>query len=361
MAMAPSDDDRRRAEAVYKMAERYHKLGLSVLPIQPGAKSPAKDFLWGAFMKERADASQRFTWFMDPPFYQVGIISGPISRNLVHIDMDGADPAIVRAVYDRWAADHPVLDTLPMVDTGSDRIHLYFLSPRPVGKYTITKDGVRIEIRGQGHYVVAPPSLHPSGNTYRWRRPPWDGIPIVDPSVLGLPDRPPPAEDTADTPAFTPGDPLTDSERDEIVTLLSPHWHPGARHDVALATAGWLAGKDVPEPDAWGVVAALANPDDDRRALRRAVRGRRKAAGGMARSAGRASGRPAHTPATAKDSTCCCASGIRPGVSDHHCHAGLPWIVSAGRLLAEADEGDAWLCDELVRPDDGSPTASHLW
>jgi hypothetical protein len=66
----------------------------------------------------------------------------------------------------------------PVVLTGAGW-HVWFAhSGRPVPN-SAGRLGAGIDIRGDGGYVIAPPSLHPSGRRYRWQRPPGAQLPVL--------------------------------------------------------------------------------------------------------------------------------------------------------------------------------------
>src|SRR5207244_3547456 len=67
--------------------------------------------------------------------------------------------------------------------TGGGGTHLYFRHP---GIWVPTKVGIMngIDVRGDGGYVVAPPSRHASGKTYFWESPPDDATVQPIPSWL---------------------------------------------------------------------------------------------------------------------------------------------------------------------------------
>ena len=46
--------------------------------------------------------------------------------------------------------------------------HVYFKWPEEVVRNSASKIGTHIDIRGDGGYVLCPPSIHPSGRRYCW-------------------------------------------------------------------------------------------------------------------------------------------------------------------------------------------------
>lgn len=106
-------------------------------------------------------------WWSRWPGAGVGIRTGA-SSGLVVVDVDpGHDgPASFAAlVREHGGLRQPP----PRVRTGGNGWHLYFAHP----SVTIRNDAGRrlgpgLDVRGDGGYVVAPPSGHPSGHHYRW-------------------------------------------------------------------------------------------------------------------------------------------------------------------------------------------------
>lgn len=61
--------------------------------------------------------------------------------------------------------------TVPLtavVATGGGGRHYYFMHPNFEVKNSAGKLGPGLDIRGHNGYVILPPSVHPSGNPYRW-------------------------------------------------------------------------------------------------------------------------------------------------------------------------------------------------
>ncbi|MCC6848271.1 MAG: bifunctional DNA primase/polymerase [Deltaproteobacteria bacterium] len=103
-------------------------------------------------------------WFHCCSDANVGIATGQKSGIIV-LDVDfrsGGDVSIAELI-DRFGW----FDT-PVVKTGDGR-HLYFNHPGGQVPCTRSLSGYPgIDLRGDGGYVVAPPSLHPSGRRYVW-------------------------------------------------------------------------------------------------------------------------------------------------------------------------------------------------
>lgn len=153
---------------VQKAALEYKARGFYCHPIDPfhgdGKKSKVA---WGS--RRWMQRTQDFADFFRPPVIGLCISLGSASKNLVVRDFDDAD------AYHAWERDNGDLAaSQPTVQTGRG-FHVYGVA-----------EGVRSrpvehgEIRSNGNYVVAPPSLHSSGSRYRWINP----LPPVNVSEL---------------------------------------------------------------------------------------------------------------------------------------------------------------------------------
>jgi hypothetical protein len=258
--------------AVYHAALELVRLGVSVIPIQPGTKEPPLGFRWGEFTTRVADASELYDWF-EVKQWALAVVCGPISGNLVVIDFDQSGHA--DGGYATYARAHPAIRELPRVKTGKGRVHVYCRSTTRTDKYTVGGPGEKIEVRSGNHYCVAPPSMHPqTGKPYIWSavRSLDDGIPRIDLTAIGFEARQRPVA-AAGEPG-TEGDALAESEIDRIVAFTAPFWVEGQRYNLALALAGWMAGYSVPEVDADTVILHLAadEPEKGQRNALRAVR-----------------------------------------------------------------------------------------
>lgn len=180
--MTKQETDERAA--IRAAAHEYIAAGLSVLPLMAD-KRPRGE--WKQYQTERATPEEAAAW--DSP--GVGIVGGAISGNLWVLDFDhgAADifPQWERLINASYPALARELAAAPIVATGGGGYHVYFRLPAARGNETlaaayVATDGrrkleKRIETRGAGGYVVAPPSPHPSGRRYEWIRPPAGYIP----------------------------------------------------------------------------------------------------------------------------------------------------------------------------------------
>src|SRR6185295_16956899 len=156
-------------------AVEYAARGWSVIPVK-GDKRPAVG-AWRSAQTIAAKAGEVPDWFERVKSAAgVGIVLGAVSGGLWVRDFDDA------GAYTRWAAEHPEMAmSLPTVRTRRGW-HVY---GRWKGIRTATMtDG---ELRGEGAYIVAPPTRADTGTVYAWVVPlPTGDVPEVDPAAAGL-------------------------------------------------------------------------------------------------------------------------------------------------------------------------------
>src|SRR5215467_2665340 len=142
-------------------ALQYAKLGWAVLPLLPGSKKPFEGSQ--GFKDATTDEDQILSWWSSNTNANIGIATGKDS-GIVVLDVD------VKKGKDGYASAKELgIDPaeIPLqVVTPSDGVHLYFAYDPAVGN-TVSKLGGGLDTRGEGGYVVAPPSTI-DGKTYRW-------------------------------------------------------------------------------------------------------------------------------------------------------------------------------------------------
>lgn len=169
---------------VFEAALEYVELGMSVIPTLPRSKKPYFSLLraigwgkaWEPAMKAIVDKTILSRWFGNGTDSGVALIGGQVSGNLLYVDFD--DPT----AYKRWAKKHVQEVNSTAVQRTPNGYHVFFrVTVETPASGVLKFDGRRVgEIRGNGQYVVAAPSLHPSNVPYVWLRHPRDGIYVVD-------------------------------------------------------------------------------------------------------------------------------------------------------------------------------------
>lgn len=160
--------------------EAYAQIGIAVFPLRPRAKkpygrttgllgaSPDPDLVAGWWagrepLPLKADVEDRTPVFAGHDA-NIGLPTGPASGCWV-LDEDGRDAASAMACLEAYFGELP--ETVEQL-TGKGR-HRCFAWPasRPV-RNSQSAIGPGIDVRGDGGYIVAAPSIHPSGRPYQW-------------------------------------------------------------------------------------------------------------------------------------------------------------------------------------------------
>ena len=131
----------------------YYDYGWTIIPVKKGEKRPGLPE-WKSFQNRRPTTSELRTWFQNPDT-GVGLITGAKSGVIV-IDEDSYKEKGVEVK----------LDSPLIVKTGRGGKHYYFKYTEGVTN-AVNKDK-SIDVRGEGGFVVLPPTKHPNGNGYEW-------------------------------------------------------------------------------------------------------------------------------------------------------------------------------------------------
>lgn len=105
-------------------------------------------------------------WWRQWPDANIGLATGQTSGLVVlDIDPDKGGEESLRELEKQFTRLPETVEVL----TGGGGRHLYFQSPRDTTiRNSVSVLGPGLDIRGEGGYVVAPPSLHRSGRTYEY-------------------------------------------------------------------------------------------------------------------------------------------------------------------------------------------------
>ncbi len=137
------------------IAKEYLRCGFSVIPLQSKGKKPVIPS-WREFQKRLPTEEELASWFWNGSRNNIGIVSGAISR-LAILDADSVEVV-------EWCETS--LPQTPTVKTARGR-HYYF-KYKPGLKNSVNVNRLKLDVRGEGGYVVAPPSEHETGAVYHW-------------------------------------------------------------------------------------------------------------------------------------------------------------------------------------------------
>lgn len=143
-------------------ALNYAEKGLPVFPLGQRQKTPIYK---GGFQQATKDTHQINTWWGCFPNSNIGIATGWMSGVWV-LDIDGIEG---EESLRRLEAEYGLLPPTVEVITGKGGRHLYFTMPKDRDiRCSVSRVAKAIDVRANGGYVVAPPSIHPNGRQYEW-------------------------------------------------------------------------------------------------------------------------------------------------------------------------------------------------
>jgi len=139
-------------------ALEYLQGGLSIIPCDRAAKQPRIP-TWKPYQATPPTHTEVLRWFAPwTGVDAVAIITGKVSGGLTVMDFDAPE------LFAPWAAlVQTILPRLPVVRTQSGGYHVYYRASEIAGNQKLAVDPTRrkytlIETRGEGGYVLAPPS-----------------------------------------------------------------------------------------------------------------------------------------------------------------------------------------------------------
>jgi hypothetical protein len=208
--------------------ENYQKEGLCIIPV-PFREKAAK-IQWGELQNRLPTEQELSAWF-DKNNTNIAVICGRISGNLVALDCDSRE--IFYDLSKKICQNINVKDIreFTRISQTARGFQIWLRTQEPVKSNKFPK----LDIKGEGGYVVAPPSIHPSGKQYAFLNPKTPIRAIKDLREIGV-----------------------DIQQEEPTRDKEPHWvtellrgvSEGQRNDSCLRLAGYFKNhhpKDITE------------------------------------------------------------------------------------------------------------------
>lgn len=225
----------------------YARLGYPVFPVAFRGKRPEGRLVPQGLKEATLDKEKIILWWGKEPL-SIGIVP-PEEVLVLDIDEPGVDLDLERR--------YPLLRLAPKSRSGKGGSHLYLR----VGGEVLSKLRPRVkalpgvDLRGLGRsYLVAPPSLHPSGKPYVWERPlvPPARLPVLEGALLREilralePPPPPPALEGEPYRFAQNGNGNLEKRVEGILREVFERvaaLPAGMRHQEGLRIGGWGLGK----------------------------------------------------------------------------------------------------------------------
>jgi putative DNA primase/helicase len=224
----------------FDIAESYVNYGFSVIPLRPNDQTGRDTYSykkpivsWSKFQNEIPSRYELSSWFSEGN-NNIGIVTGKISDIAVlDIDSDEAyELALAKGLPDT-----------PTVKTGRGH-HLYFRYKDGVRNFQCRDDIPGIDLRGEGGYVVAPPTKHHSGVRYQWV----EGKGLEDLPRAELPDWVLAKAPEEKKPLVALADGASKGSRNESLTRLLGSWVKTMSWDEVVSKAlEWNQTCDPPD------------------------------------------------------------------------------------------------------------------
>lgn len=154
-------------------ALKYLTEGYSVIPVGQDKKPLIK---WEPYQKKLPDKTEVIGWWDKNPNANIAVVTGEIS-GVVVVDID--DPAFKNAMLDNIEK----MAEPPIATTPRGGRHQWFLRPSHEIR-NATNILPKVDFRGDGGYVLVPPSSNGNGKSYVWSKSIFDTDMTVLPSEV---------------------------------------------------------------------------------------------------------------------------------------------------------------------------------
>ena len=142
----------------------YARRGWAVFPCRPGTKFPMTE---NGLLDATCDEAKIRRWWTDQPKANIAVATGKISGFWAldpdrHGDRDG-----VRSLAELEEKHGALPWTVVQFTPGGGHHRFFGCGPVEV-RNSASRVAVGIDVRGDGGYILVPPSIHPNGGEYRW-------------------------------------------------------------------------------------------------------------------------------------------------------------------------------------------------
>jgi P4 family phage/plasmid primase-like protien len=271
------------------LALEYIQNGLSIFPLQARSKKPVLTS-WEPYKTIYATNQQIQEWFSNGHANDnIAIVTGKVSHAIA-FDIDGQEARTyfqkaIQNIDDEWIKK-AVRNTM-QIKTGSGNINIVIgFRPEEFAENELLKNSVlwrgpeehnEIRLKGEGGYIVAPPSIHENGNGYELVNRVEDLITLpkveINKLISALIE---PEENKRDTKEEyrtkenkvawkRQGEryKLEDKDISDIVSILRRYYREGVRNDLVMYLSGWMRKEGIEYESTHKLIKSLAESDEE--------------------------------------------------------------------------------------------------
>ena len=232
----------------------YAENGFGVFPLGARSKKPITAHGVNDWTDNPDDVR---AWWDAHPECNIGIACGTPSGGLLALDFDVSDDKDGMATLREWERVHGELPETAEAITGGGGRHLLYRTDRTNIHPSVNHE-LGVDVRCDGSYIVAPPSVHPSGAPYEWWASPLDvGIATADGAVYDFMDhiqRNGGQDELTKSPngKFSLPETIEKGSRDDTLFKFAAHLRAIGRSDeeISLAVTGTNVTRCKPPLDA---------------------------------------------------------------------------------------------------------------
>lgn len=150
----------------------YVENGFGVFPLKPNGKRPNCPHGLNDWTDNPEDVRK---WWEKHPNDNIGIACGTPSGGLLVLDFDvdeEKDKDGLATLYE-WEKAHGELPETAVAITGRGGMHYLYRTDRTNIHPSVNHE-LSVDVRSDGSYIVAPPSVHENGRRYEWQDSPKD-------------------------------------------------------------------------------------------------------------------------------------------------------------------------------------------
>ena len=212
-------------------AIEYAGKGMAVFPLKPRDKKPLTKH---GVNDATTDFDTIEKWWKKNPNANIGIACGQVSGGLLVIDLDERENGV--SGFDslhEWESEHGELPETARTITGKGGSHILYRVDHKENNRVDLLEGV--DVRADGGYIVAPPSIHPNGNRYEWEYDPEEyDIKKADETVMELLSI---GKKKVDADKFTSPDKIPDGKRNDTIYKVACSLQAKGLGDGAILAA----------------------------------------------------------------------------------------------------------------------------